>query len=48
MLNSASGAMVKYIKIENLSWNMYMQHFENVKSYFPNIKPLFYFLSWYA
>jgi hypothetical protein len=48
MLNSAPGAMVKHIKIEVLSRNMYIQHFGNVKSYFPNIKSSFYFLFWYA
>jgi hypothetical protein len=42
------GAMVKHIKIEYLSRNVYIQHFGNIKSYFPNIKSLFYFLFWYA
>jgi hypothetical protein len=44
MLNGAPRTIVKYIKIENLSWNMCIhQHFGNVKSYFSNIKSLFLF-----
>jgi hypothetical protein len=43
MLNSASGLMVKHIKIENLSRKACIQHFGNVKNCFPNIKFLFYF-----
>jgi hypothetical protein len=44
MLNSASEAMIKHIKIENVSRNVYIQHLRNVKSYFSNIKFIFYFI----
>jgi hypothetical protein len=36
--------MIKHIKIENLSQNMCIQHIENAKSCFLNIKIFFYFL----
>jgi hypothetical protein len=44
MLNSALGTMIKHIKKENLSSNMYIQYFENIKNYFSNIKSIFYFV----
>jgi hypothetical protein len=41
MVNSAPGAMIEHIKIENLSRNICIQHFENVKVTFPILNILF-------
>jgi hypothetical protein len=48
MLNSVHGALVKHLNMKTLSQNVYIQHFENIKSYFHNNKFLFYFFFGYA